>query len=125
MMARATVRRLCALAVLAAVVAAPLPLLAATCNVPRQVAAILASITGSGSEGLCGTTSPVGSLIGFIVLSGWVDLMLVAALHAFAVLGARVRIAGSTRLLVLSNSVPRWRVGPPTGGRHCGRGCSS
>jgi DNA-binding SARP family transcriptional activator len=103
MMARATVRRLCALAVLAAVVAAPLPLLATTCNVPRQVAAILASISGSGTESLCGTTSPVGSLIGFLVLSVWVYLVLVAVLRAFAVLGTRVRIAGSTRLLVLTN----------------------
>ncbi len=103
MMARAIVRRLCALAILAAVVAAPPPLLAATCNVPRQVAAILASITGSGTEGVCGTTSPVGSLIGFIVLSAWVYLVLVAALRAFAVLGTRARIAGSARLLVLTN----------------------
>jgi LysM repeat protein len=103
MMARVMVRRLCALAVLTVLVAAPPPLLAATCNVPRQVAAILANITGAGTEGLCGTTSPVGSLIGLVVLSAWVYLVLVAALRAFAVLGARVRIAGSTRLLVLTN----------------------
>jgi len=103
MMARAMVRRLCALAVLTVLVAAPPPLLAATCNVPRQVAAVLASITGSGTDGLCGTTSPVGSLIGFIVLSMWVYLVLVAALRAVAVLGIRARIAGSARLLVLTN----------------------
>src|SRR6266508_66950 len=103
MMARAMVRRLCALAVLTVLVAVPPPLLAATCNVPRQVAAVLASITGSGTEGLCGTTSPVGSLIGFIVLSLWVYLVLVAALRAVAVLGTRARIAGSARLLLLTN----------------------
>src|SRR6266498_746768 len=103
MMARAMVRRLCALAVLTVLVAAPPPLLAATCNVPRQVAAILGSITGSGTEGLCGTTSPVGSLIGFVVLSVWVYLVLVAALRAAALLGTRARIAGSARLLVLTN----------------------
>ncbi len=97
------VRRLCALAVLTVLVAAPPPLLAATCSVPRQVAAILGSITGSGTEGLCGTTSPVGSLIGFIVLSMWAYLVLVAALRAAALLGTRARIAGSARLLVLTN----------------------
>jgi len=103
MMARAMVRRLCALAVLTVLVVAPPPLLAATCNVPRQVAAVLASITGSGTEGLCGTTSPVGSLVGFVVLSVWVYLVLVAALRAAALLGTRARIAGSARLLVLTN----------------------
>ncbi len=103
MMVRATVRRLCALAVLAVLVVAPPPLLAASCNIPRQVAAILAGITGSGTEGLCGTTSPVGALIGFVVLSVWVYLVLVAALRAAALLGTRARIAGSARLLVLTN----------------------
>jgi DNA-binding SARP family transcriptional activator len=103
MMARAMVRRLCALAVLTVLIVAPPPLLAATCSVPRQVVAVLASITGSGTGGLCGTTSPVGSLVGFVVLSGWVYLVLVAALRAAALLGARARIAGSARLLVLTN----------------------
>ncbi len=103
MMVRATVRRLCALAVLTAIVVAPPPLLAASCTVPRQVAAILANITGSGTEGLCGTTSPVGAMIGFAVLSVWVYLVLVAALRAAALLGTRARIAGSARLLVLTN----------------------
>ncbi len=103
MMARAMVRRLCALAVLTVLIVAPPPLLAATCSVPRQVLAVLASITGSGAGGLCGTTSPVGSLVGFVVLSVWVYLVLVAALRAAALLGARARIAGSARLLVLTN----------------------
>jgi DNA-binding SARP family transcriptional activator len=103
MMARAMVRRLCALAVLTVLVVAPPPLLAASCNVPRQVAAVLASITGSGTEGLCGTTSSVGSLIGFVVLSVWVYLVLVAVLRVAAVLGTRARITGSARLLVLTN----------------------
>ncbi len=97
------VRRLCALAVLTVLIVAPPPLLAATCSVPRQVLAVLASITGSGAGGLCGTTSPVGSLVGFVVLSVWVYLVLVAALRAAALLGARARIAGSARLLVLTN----------------------
>lgn len=103
MMARAMVRRLCALAVLTVLIVAPPPLLAVTCSVPRQVVAVLASITGSGAGGLCGTTSTVGSLVGFVVLSVWVYLMLVAALRAAALLGARARIAGSARLLVLTN----------------------
>jgi DNA-binding SARP family transcriptional activator len=97
------VRRLCALAVLTVLIVAPPPLLAATCSVPRQVVAVLASITGSGTGRLCGTTSPVGSLVGFVVLSIWVYLVLVAALRTAALLGARARIAGSDRLLVLTN----------------------
>ncbi len=102
-MGRTTARRLCALAILGVVVVAPLPVLAATCNVPRPVVAVLAGLVGSGSGGLCVAASPVGALLGFVVLSVWVYLLLVAALRALAVLGTRARTPGSARVLIVTN----------------------
>ncbi len=103
MMGGARTRRLCALAILGVVVVAPPPVLAATCNVPRPVVAVVAGLVGSGSGGLCVPASPVGALLGFVVLSVWVYLLLVAALRALAVLGTRTRISGSARLLIVTN----------------------
>jgi len=91
------------LAILGVVVVAPLPVLAATCNVPRPVVAVLAGLVGSGSGGLCVAASPVGALLGFVVLSVWVYLLLVAALRALAVLGTRARTPGSARVLIVTN----------------------
>ena len=102
-MGGARTRRLCALAILGVVVVAPPPVLAATCNVPRPVVAVVAGLVGSGSGGLCVPASPVGALLGFVVLSVWVYLLLVAALRALAVLGTRTRISGSARLLIVTN----------------------
>src|SRR6266511_5941874 len=103
MMGRTTARRLCALAILGVVVVAPPPVLAATCNVPSPVVAVLADLVGWGSGGLCVPASPVGALLGFVVLSVWVYLLLVAALRALAVLGTRTRISGSARVLIVTN----------------------
>src|SRR6266508_305732 len=103
MMGRTTARRLCALAILGVVVVAPLPVLAATCNVPRPVVAVLAGLVGSGSGGLCVAASPVGALLGFVVLSVWVYLLLVAVLRVLAVLGTRARTPGSARVLIVTN----------------------
>jgi hypothetical protein len=91
------------LAILGVVVVTPPPVLAATCNVPRPVVAVLAGLVGSDSGGLCVAASPVGALLGFVVLSVWVYLLLVAALRALAVLGTRTRIPGSARLLIVTN----------------------
>src|SRR6266498_2319026 len=103
MMGGARTRRLCALAILGVVVVAPPPVLAATCNVPRPVVAVLAGLLGSGGGGLCVPASPAGALLGFVVLSVWVYLLLVAALRALAVLGTRARTPGSARLLIVTN----------------------
>jgi hypothetical protein len=103
MMGRTAARRVCALAILGVAVVAPPPVLAATCNVPRPVVAVLAGLVGSGSGGLCVPASPVGALLGFVVLSVWVYLLLVAALRVLAVLGTRARTPGSVRLLIVTN----------------------
>lgn len=96
-------RRVCALAVLGVVLLVPPPLLLATCNLPRQVAAVLADVTGSPTGGACVPTSAVGSLLGFIGLCVWVYLLLVAVLRAVAVLAAHARVAGAAGLLRVTN----------------------
>ena len=96
-------RRLCALAILAVVLLMPPPLLLATCNLPQQVAAVLADVTVSPTGGACVPTSAVGSLLGFVGLCVWVYLVLVAFLRAVAVLGTRARVAGAAGLLAVTN----------------------
>jgi DNA-binding SARP family transcriptional activator len=104
MSGRVLLRRLCALAVLAVLLLLPPPMLLATCNLPSQVASVLADVTGpAGGGGACVPTSAVGSLLGFIGLCVWVYLVLVAILRAVAVLAMQARIAGATRLLAATN----------------------